>query len=143
MVKICIEPLALLDLHNSDDQIHDDLKDFLQGKYPETDLEEIKSKIDAVEIRNIVKGTEGNKILKFNLKLYAFVYKAMIDFHHQFLCAIQLQPTIFFRKVHRLIRVKVRLDHSHTTGKILGYAHDFCNWQIENRFMLNLWHRIS
>ena len=54
----------------------------------------------------------------------------MIDFHHQFLCAIQLQPTIFFRKVHRLIRVKVRLDHSHTTGKILGYAHDFCNWSV-------------
>ena len=39
-----------------------------------------------------------------------------------------------FRNVHCLIRVKVHLHHSHITGKILGYAHDFCNWNVcENR----------
>ena len=50
--NICIALLALLDLHNSDDQIDDSLEDFLKEKYPETDLEEIKSWIDAVEIKN-------------------------------------------------------------------------------------------
>ena len=56
------------------------MKDFLQEKYPETDLEELRSKIDNVEIKNIVKSTNGNKIPRFNLKLYTFVYDAMIDF---------------------------------------------------------------
>ena len=35
---MCIALLALLDLHNSDDQIDDNLKNFLAEKYPETDL---------------------------------------------------------------------------------------------------------
>ena len=34
---------------------------------------------------------------------------------------------MFFINVHLLITVKVHLHHSHITGKILGYAHDFCN----------------
>ena len=33
----------------------------------------------------------------------------------------------FFLHVHRSIRGKVHLHHSHITGKILGLAHDFCN----------------
>ena len=36
----------------------------------------------------------------------------------------------FFRNVHHLIKDKVHLDHSHITGKILVYGHDFCNWNI-------------
>ena len=39
-----------------------------------------------------------------------------------------------FRNAHRLIKVKIHLHHSHTTGKILGYTHDFCNWIVrENK----------
>ena len=35
---------------------------------------------------------------------------------------------------HCLIKVKVHLHHSHITGKTLGYAHDFCNWNLlENK----------
>ena len=29
--------------------------------------------------------------------------------------------------VHRLIKDKYNLHHSHITGNIVGYAHDFCN----------------
>ena len=32
-----------------------------------------------------------------------------------------------FESVHGVINVKIHLHHSHVTGKILGYAHDFCN----------------
>ena len=32
----------------------------------------------------------------------------------------------FFMHVHRLIKVKVHLHHSHVTSEILGHAHDFC-----------------
>ena len=32
--------------------------------------------------------------------------------------------------MNRLIKGKVLLHHSHTTGKILGYTHDFCNTSV-------------
>ena len=42
-------------MNQDKDQFDLDLKDFLQEKYPEIGLEELKSKIDGVEIKNIVK----------------------------------------------------------------------------------------
>ena len=36
-----------------EDQFDIDRKDFLQEKYPETDLEKLRSKIDSVETKNI------------------------------------------------------------------------------------------
>ena len=36
--------------------------------------------------------------------------------------------------VHKIINVKINLHHSHITGKIIGYVHDFCNLQVrENK----------
>ena len=32
--------------------------------------------------------------------------------------------------MHRLIKGKVHLHHSHKTGEILGYSHDFCNTTV-------------
>ena len=36
----------------------------------------------------------------------------------------------FFETIYRLITFKVHIHHSHVTGKIFGYAHDFCNIKI-------------
>ena len=36
-----------------------------------------------------------------------------------------------FRNVYRLIKVKVHLHHSHVTGKILGYVHNFYNLRVK------------
>ena len=45
-----------------------------------------------------------------------------------------MHDIITTNNAHRLIKVKVHLHHSHITGKILGYAHDFCNWNLlENK----------
>ena len=87
------------------DQFDIDLKDFLQEKYPETDLEELRSKIDSVEIKNIIKSTSTNKIPRFNLKLYAFVNDAMIDFPQSNFIYDTITTNNFFRNVHRLIKV--------------------------------------
>ena len=39
-----------------------------------------------------------------------------------------------FEFVHKIINVKINLHHSHITGKIIGYVHDFCNLQVrENK----------
>ena len=35
-----------------------------------------------------------------------------------------------FESVHKIVNVKVHLHHSHVTGEIIGYVHDFCNWQV-------------
>ena len=33
-----------------------------------------------------------------------------------------------------MIKVKMHLHHSHVTGEILKYVHDFCNWRVrENK----------
>ena len=106
----------------------------MQDKYPETDLEELRSKVDSVEIKSIIKSTNGNKFPRFNLKLYAFVYNAMIDFPQSNFMYDIITVNNFFRNVHHLIKVKVHLHHSHITGKILDYARNFCNWNVrENK----------
>ena len=51
-IKICISLLALLGgshITKDEDKFHIDLKDFLQEKYPEIDLEELRSKFNSVE----------------------------------------------------------------------------------------------
>ena len=55
-IKVCTSPLALLGSHinKDEDEFDIDLRDFLQEKYPETDLEELRSKIVSVEIKNII-----------------------------------------------------------------------------------------
>ena len=120
-------PIFGSNMNQDEDQFDLDLKDLSQEKYPEIDLEELKSKIDDVEIKNIIKKTNGNKIPKFNLKLYAFVYDSMVDFPESNFMYDIITTANFSRNVHCLIKVKIYLYHSHITGEILGYTHDFCN----------------
>ena len=42
--------------------------------------------------------------------------------------------TNFFLSFHRIINVKVHLHHSHVTGQVKGYAHDFCNWSVRENY---------
>ena len=42
-----------------------------------------------------------------------------------------------FESVHGIVNVKLNLHHSHVTGKVLGYAHNFCNMKVrenQNQF---------
>lgn len=58
----------------------------------------------------------------------------MIDFLPSNFIYDTITTNNFFTNVHRLIKVKVHLHHSHLTGKTSGYAHDFCNWNVrENK----------
>ena len=54
----------------------------------------------------------------------------MIDFPAPNFMYNTITTANFFRNVHRLIKVKIHLHHSHITGKLLGYSHDFCNWTV-------------
>ena len=130
-IRICISLLTMLGSHTSnEDNFDTDLKDFWQEQYPETETEESREKHENVEIKNIIKSTNGNKIPRFNWKLYAFIYDSIIGFLTSHFMYDTITTNNFFRNVHQLIKVKVYLHHSHTTSKISGYSHDFCKWSV-------------
>ena len=92
------------------------------------DIDKLKSNIELIEIKNYVK---SNKIPKFNLKLYALVYNSLIEFPRSKFNYETITTNNFFGNVHKYIKVKIDLHHSHITGEIFGYSHDFCNWKVE------------
>ena len=135
-ISICIGVLSIFGTNsNIDDDINSDLKEFLNEKFPEIDnINKLKSNIEAVEIKNLIKSTGANKIPRFNLKLYGFIYDSLIDFLKSKFNYETITTDNFFRNVRRLIKVKIHLHHSHVTGKIFGYSNDFCNWKVrENK----------
>ena len=93
-------------------------------------FDKIKKEIDNVE----VKGYTKSKIPKFKLQLYASVYDKIMRFPFSKFECDTVTTTNFFLSVHRIINVKVHLHHSHVTGQIKGYAHDFCNWSVKENY---------
>ena len=85
--------------------------------------------MEGMEIKNIVKNT-SYKIPRFNLKLYAFAYKKLVEFPKSDITYNTVVINDFFRNVCHIIKVKMHLHHSYVTGEILGYIHDFCNWRV-------------
>ena len=68
------------------------------------------------------------------MQIYAFFYKEIMKFPNTFFESEAFTTNELFDFVHKLINVKIHLHHSHITGEIKGYSHDFCNWIVrENR----------
>ena len=105
-----------------------DVQDFIETNFGDCDLEYIKNEIMQTDIKNALK-TCGNSIPKFRLKIYAYLYDELFCFPPQDEYDI-ITTKKFFNHVHNKIIMKVHLHHSHVTGEILGYAHDFCNKQV-------------
>ena len=103
------------------------LKRFIEKHFSEFDsFKHIKHDIETVEI----KGYSNSKIPKFNLQLYAFVYDKVMKFPFSKFEYETVTTTNLFTSVHRIINAKIHLHHSHVTGEVKGYAHDFCNWTV-------------
>ena len=95
-----------------------------------TDFIEVKEKVSDVE----VKSKQTTKIPKFTLQLYAFVYQRIMRFPKTNFEIKTVTTSNLFEFVHKIINVKINLHHSHITGKIISYIHDFCNLQVrENK----------
>ena len=93
-------------------------------------FKQIKQEISDIEI----KGYTNYKIDKFKVQLYAFVYQRIMQFPFSKFQYETVTTSHFFQSVHRIINVKIHLHHSHITGEVKGYVHDFCNWTVrENR----------
>ena len=95
-------------------------------KFAGDGINEIKNTINQTEIKNALSTTHGT-VPKFHLKIYAYVYDELVCFPRSDIDYETITANSFFTNVHRLIRGKFHLHHSHIKGKIFGYAHDFCN----------------
>ena len=99
-----------------------------------SDFNEIKDLIKDVKIKN---NRSGSKIPKLKLQTYAFVYQRLMNFPQGRFDSETLTTINFFESVQRIINVKIHFHHLHVTGKIIGYAHDFCNMKVrenQNQF---------
>ena len=68
-IKICISLSALLGrshVTKDEDKFNIDLKNCLQEKYPETNLEELRSEIDKVEIKKLLSAQMATRFLDFS-----------------------------------------------------------------------------
>ena len=80
----------------------------LDEKHPDITIDELRSKIDKIEIKNLIKETVGSqKISNFNLKLYPFVYNSLIDFPASSdIIFDTITTNDFLENVHKLIKLK-------------------------------------
>ena len=93
-------------------------------------IQQLKDNIDKMELRN----NYGDKIPNFYLRLMAYVYQISVDFPPTNFQYDTMTTKHFFRHLYRLIKTKIHLHHSHETGEIHGYTHDFCNQAVrENK----------
>ena len=112
-----------------DNFINKETEEFVEEEFTDETLQEIKNTINKTEIKYALTQSCG-LVYKFNLKVYAFVYGKIVFFPHSEIEYDTITTNKFFIHVHRLIKGKVHLHHSHMTGEILGYSHDFCNTTV-------------
>ena len=127
-IDICIGLLAFLN-GNQRNFINESTEEFVEQEFPDETILEIKNSIQKTDIKNAI-GQSRREIYKFNLKIYAFVYDNLIFLPKTDIEYDTITSDPFFIHVHRLIKGKIHLHHSHVTGQILGYAHDFCNTTV-------------
>ena len=87
-----------------------------------------------------VKYNKTMKMPKFTLQLYSFLYDCLMSFPSVKFDEIKTVTTTgFMKEIYKVVNFKVHIYHSHVTGKILGYSHDFCNWKVrENQLFVSL-----
>lgn len=135
-IAICIGLLSMLNSYNRNDEINTEVSNFILENYPDDTLDELKNCIMQTEIKSALKISYG-KVPKFNLKMYAFVYDLLVEFPITDIQYETITTNLFFVNVHRLNKVKIHLHHSHVTGEILRYTHDFCHFGVkENKIKI-------
>ena len=112
--------------NRKDNFINEETKEFVEEEFVDETLHEIKSTINKTQVKNVLTQSHG-AVYKFNLKVYAFVHDKIVFLRQSEIEYDTITTDKFFIHVHRLIKGKVRLHHSHITGEILGYSYDFCN----------------
>ena len=135
-VAISIGLLSMFNNYNKNDEINTEVSEFMEENYTDDSIDELKNCIMQTEIKNALKSSY-DKVPKFDFKIYAFVYNLLVRFPVTDIQYETFTTDSFLIHVHRLIKIKVHLHHSHITSKILRYTHDFCNLRVkENIFQI-------
>ena len=129
-IAICIRLLALLN-QNRLDFLNDATEEFVQETFLGDEICDIKNTINQTDIKNAIK--KSGSVNKFNLKVYAYLYYQLVAFPKSEINYESITSSKFFIHVHELIKGKVHLHHSHITGQIIGYSHDFCNTKVTEK----------
>ena len=121
--------ISMLNYYNKNDAVNYEFQEFIKEIFNDDSIDDIKNHIMKTEIKNAL-STSYNKVPRFNLKIYTFVYDELVCFPKSDIQYETFTTKKIFVRVHRLIKMKVHLHHSHITGKIIGYSHDFCNTAV-------------
>ena len=104
---------------------------FIEENFADDSIDELKNRVMQTEIKNALQSLAG-RVPKSNLKVYAFVYM-LVYFRNSDIQYETFTTSAFFTNLHRLIKMKIHLHHSHITGKVLGFPHDFCNTKVTKK----------
>ena len=137
-IAISISLLLMFDNYNKNDEVNNETSEFIEESFANDTTDELKNRIMETKNKNALKSSY-HKVPKFNLKIYAFVYDWLVYFPKSGTQYETFTTNYFFIHAHHLIKMKVHLHHSHIKGKIIGYAHDFCNARVkENNIEISL-----
>ena len=133
-VKFLKSVIVLQNALNTHEEFSDcfdeDLLNFCRDNCADcSDFDELKEMIGSVKAKN----NPGFKVSKFTLQISVFVYQKLMDFPSGRFDFDALTTQNLFESVHRVVNVKIYLHRSHVTGKILGYARDFCNMKVREK----------
>ena len=76
---ICVGLITLLNNFYRDDFINLPTEEFVEERFAGDDIRDMKNTINQTEIKNAFLMTREN-VFKFNLKIYAYVYKQLLIF---------------------------------------------------------------
>ena len=91
---------------------------FIENERSGLTLDDLRKTIEEVEIKNLVKTT----IPKFDPQLYPLVYDKLIDFPESDFVFDTITTDNFFRNIHRMLKVKVHLHHSHVMAMLMTFV---------------------
>ena len=76
-IQICIGLLVLLNSCDSENFLNELTEEFVEERFSDESIYEIKNTINKTEIKNALSQSCGS-VYKFNLKVYAFVYDELL-----------------------------------------------------------------
>ena len=112
-----------------DGDICDEVRDFLSEDLDDccSTLKELKDNILHV---SVPKKEFSSRKMSFSETLLAFLYLSMIKFSRTDKVKGILLSKNFVKDLKGIITNTIQIHHSHVTGKIIGYAHSFCNAKV-------------
>ena len=133
-ISILIGLLTLFNNYNINDEVNIKTSEFIEESFANDVIDKLKNRVMQTEIKNALK-TSFSRVPKFNLKIYAFDYDWLVYFPKSGIQYETFTTNSFFVNALHLVKMKVYLHHSHITGKIIGYTHDFCNARVKENNM--------